>query len=99
MNKFFHIRKDRIVTDIVQFTKEQFIEVMNSEKPSEIVHSAWNNITPFIIITEYNEYGIKFFCNGNADKRPEQTTLGQLYEFLRYQGLEDCYIKDLVVSN
>ncbi len=92
MKQKFSTLKERTVTDIVPFTKEQFIEMMSSQKPKEIFNGEWSERYPFIVIVEYNESGIKFYCNGRADKTPEQKTIEQLYDWLKYQGLSESYI-------
>lgn len=92
MKKQFAIFRERTVVDKISFTKEQFIDIISSDKPTEIQNDEWSSRMPFIVITEYNENGIKYYCNGAADKTPEQKTIEQLYNFLRYQGLDDCYI-------
>ncbi len=90
MKKVFHTLKKRTVTDIIPFTKEQFLEMMQ-EKPTEIFNGEWTHRMPFVIITEYNDAGLKYYCNGHADRTPEQKTIEELYNFLK-NGLSDCYI-------
>jgi hypothetical protein len=88
----FSTTKQRVVTDVVPLTKEQFSEMMYSEKPTEIYNWHWSDKNPFIVITEYNENGVLFYCSGLADKTPEQISVQRLYDFLKYQGLSECYI-------
>lgn len=92
MKQQFSTTKQRTVTDVIPFTKEQFFEMMYSEKPTEIYNGHWSDKTPFVVITEYNENGMLLYCNGLVDKIPEQKTVEQLYDFLKYQGLSESYI-------
>ena|SRR5690348_9678427 len=92
MKQQFSTLKQRVVTDVIPFTKEQFFELMYAEKPTEIYHGLWSSEKPFVVITEYNENGMLLYCNALADKTPEQKTIKQLYDFLKYQGLSESYI-------
>ncbi len=92
MIKSFHSLKERIVTDVISFTESQFADLICFERPKGIFNGVWSSSTPFIVITEYNEFGLKMYCNGLTDKTPEQKTIKELYNFLKYQGLSESYI-------
>ncbi len=87
---------ERSVINEVPFTLEQFVEVMQAEKPDKLYNGGWSNKKPFLIITEHTAGGgggVEFYCNAWADKTPRlQYTLEELYNFLKYQGFSSCYI-------
>lgn len=90
--KYFNTVKKVAKLETSSFTEKQLNELISKNKPSKIYHSQWSRKTPFIVITEYNKSGFKMYCNGAADKTPEQHNSKSLYDFLKYQGLSDCYI-------
>lgn len=93
MQKPFYTQEKVTTTVRKQFTPEQLEQLIISDKPTEIFNEGWSNKAPFIVITEYNEEGFMLYCNGWADKSPQQYSADKLYNFLKYQGLETCYIK------
>lgn len=91
VKKFFHTKRERTVVDLISFKREQFCETINTAKPNEIYNGVWSERLPFIVVKEYNEEGLIYFCNGWADKTPRQSTVDELYEYLRYQGMSESY--------
>lgn len=90
----FSIQGRREVFFDIPFTEEQFVKCINENKPKEIFNSQWSYTIPFIVITEYTEDGFYFYCNGLTNKTPRCETASNLYSFLKYQGLESCYINE-----
>lgn len=92
--KKFHTTKERTVTDIIPYTVKQLETLMLVEKPKLIFNAAYSERIPFIVITEYKADGFLSFCTGGADKTPKHTTFERLWDELRYQGLDQCYIEE-----
>lgn len=94
IKKHFYTPTQRTVTDNVPFTKEQFIELIATQKPKEIWHSEWSSKIPFIIITEYGEGYVMSYCNALAEKDriPVMKTMEEFYGYFKYQGIDKLYI-------
>lgn len=81
----------RTVIDVEPVSLQEMIDILHKHKPKEIYNLQWSSKIPFIVITEYDEDQIVMYCNGEADKTPYRKTLIGLYDFLKYQGLSDCF--------
>lgn len=91
-HKYFAVNKVRQVTDVVPFTKDEFIDLIRSSRPKEIYNSYWSSKMPFIVLCRYCENGVDVYCNALTNKTPEYKTYEELYGFLIKQGLQWCYI-------
>lgn len=87
----FYEKKYRVVTDITPISRKILDAFLDEHQPERIFHGGWSKSIPFIVITEYNEDGFKMFCQAWGDKEPQQYDSDKLYNFLRYQGLGECY--------
>lgn len=87
----FQTVKTRIVTEVEPFEWERFVGTIEHWKPWAIYNSQWSTKGPIIVITEYNKKGLIYYFNGQ-DKEPKQSNIRQLYNFLKSNGLSDCYI-------
>lgn len=94
MRKTFYVEKEKIVKYYETITKEEFFELIHKIKPKEIFCVPWSDKIPFIVITEYNENGMKLFHTTHVDHTPIQKTLLELYKILSMLGLDNCYIED-----
>lgn len=91
--KHFYTPTQRTVTDNVPFTKEQFIELITTQKPKEIFNSEYSGKTPLHIITEHGDGYVMYYCTGAADKTPHKMTLTEFYDYCRLSGIANFYIK------
>lgn len=84
----------RIVYDNKPLEEKEFIELLLKHKPTEIYHEYWSRTKPCWIITEYNDNGIMYYSNAYAseDRKPEPKSYNNLYNYLRTQGLQNCFI-------
>lgn len=91
MKKYFSTPKEKIIIDIIPFSREEFTELILSERPSEIYHSQWSNNSPFIYIGSYDNDKIEWKYYDDVDYRKSES-VDSLYSSLIIQGLKDCYI-------
>lgn len=97
--KHFRTVDTRVDFSVRAISLKEFSEIMMSEKPSEIYHSAWNSkwneVNPkenaFVRITEYNQDGFMWFCEAHADKTPKQGDIESLYKWFENQGMFYCF--------
>lgn len=91
MRTNFYNKKDRVLTDYIPFTEDEFIKTMLEKKPKEIFHSFYSSDKPCWVITEYvDEKTIKYYSNSWADKTPIKVELINFYKYLSNQGLQKC---------
>jgi len=83
--------KTRTVIDVEPVSLHEMVAILDKHKPREIYNLQWSSKIPFIVITEYVEGEITMYCNGTADKTPYRNTYRGLYDYLKYQGLSDCF--------
>ena len=89
----FQTIKKRIVTDVIPFTKEEFINALNEHKPKEIFNSHYSSKVPCWTITEYlGNDRVKYFAQGWTDRTPIEESMENLHTSWRLQGLEECFI-------
>lgn len=78
----------------VPFSIKELQECLSAIEPSEIFHDEWSSDKPFILITQYLADGyFMCFCNAWADKTPQKHNAESLYEWLKFQGFDSCFIK------
>jgi len=88
----FATRETRMVTTFKQVTYEEFAIIIEKYKPREICNSQWSAKIPFIVITEYIESDkMMLYCNAEASKNHTIKTYYELFDFMKYQGLSDCF--------
>lgn len=91
----FNKKRDRIVTDVLPISKEDFINILIINKPSKIFNSPYSTKIPCWVITEYLENNrIKYFANGWADKTPVEESIENVYDSWKSQGLTNSYFEN-----
>jgi hypothetical protein len=95
--KRFSTTQEVVTTKIIPFSVDELRTLINLEKPKEIWHAGWSSRKPFLIITEYNIEGFMMYCTCWADKTPMQYDAEKLHSYLKYQGMESCYINSDVI--
>jgi hypothetical protein len=90
---YFRTAKEKKVIEYSPLSVKDLALLITKEKPNKIFNSEWSATKPFLEITEYiNDKRFMMFCNGWADKTPQEFTPIRLYQHLKYQGFESCFI-------
>lgn len=88
----FATRKTSMVTILKQVTYEELVIIIEKYNPREIYNSQWSVKIPFIVITDYIESDkMMLYCNAEASKTPTIKSYYELFDFLKYQGLSECF--------
>jgi hypothetical protein len=90
---YFRTEKEKRVIEYSPLSVKDLALLITKEKPNKIFNSEWSATKPFLEITEYiDDERFMMFCNGWADKTPQEFTPIRLYQHLKYQGYESCFI-------
>lgn len=92
-NRLVHYKKE-VVTKIVDFTLDEFKDIMIEKSPVSIYHQMYSDTKPCYHITKQimpSDGGVYVYADNAADKTPRLKSWESFYKELLYQGLE--YIK------
>lgn len=97
---FENVNFNTIERKIIEVSKvvslKDFKRILNDYQPKEIFNSHYSDKTPCWIITEYiNEDNVKYYANAWSDKNSKEVTIKTFYDYLRIEGLNNCYVKVL----
>jgi hypothetical protein len=91
---FFKTEKKEVNINI-PFTEMEFINILNEQKPKNIINPMYSSKKPCWVIREYLENNIvKYFADGWADKTPQYRSMRDLYNEFNIQGLASCYFEN-----
>lgn len=88
----FNTKKERRIVDIIPLTFEQFKELIEKYKPSEIWCTEWSSEKPFITVSQYTDTGLTASCEGFGNKSSEQYTFEEFFR-VHKNGLTSFSIK------
>lgn len=91
--------KEKVVKDNIPLEEKEFLDILLKYKPTEIYHSYWSSNEPLWVITEYNDSGILYYSNSwpNEYRISKPKTYSNLYNHLRSQGLQYCFLKNNIL--
>jgi len=87
----FSKQQQRVINNTVCVTKEEFIEILNNNKPKEIFNRVYSLKKPYWVITEYlgnNKVKYKSW----VDKTPSELSMESLYKSWS-DVLSECFIE------
>jgi len=92
--KKLHLGFNRRQTTIIRsaITYRAFANLLRKNRPKELFNPMWSRKKVFFIITEYlPDTDLMGYFIPWADKTPKKLSYQNLYDQLRYQGLDQCY--------
>lgn len=78
----------------------EFGDLLNKYKPTELYHGSWSQKHPFIflrnwekdgVLPHFDMYGAAPLGKEGPHGEPRRREAHDLYQYLKYQGLEECY--------
>lgn len=99
-NKFImktnFFKTEKQVVDInIPFTEMEFINILNEQKPKNIINPLYSSKKPCWVITEYLKNNIvKYFADNWSNKTPQHRSIRELYNEFSIQGLTCCYFEN-----
>ena len=90
----FSKQQQRVINNTVCVTKEEFIEILNNNKPKEIFNRPYSLSKPCWVITEYlGNNKVKYYAKSWVDKTPTELSMESLYKSWSEAGLSECFIE------
>ena len=80
----FYTAKERTVTDIITFTKHEFISALKGNKPDKLYNTEWSVSKPLYFLKDYSDKGCFIACSSNAEIGYIFRSWDDIWQIFRY---------------